>query len=108
METEKPVQDDIDEATLETVEARAFVLFNQVMEEAFRTERFKAVIQLSHAMLLEADRLARECEASQRPERMTRALVAEHLSVNWAPKVLSGLSEVAKAGGIAAFRQTRH
>jgi hypothetical protein len=102
------MQSDIEESVLETVEARAFGIFKQVMEEAYNTERFKAVIQLSHAMLLEADRLARECEASQKPERVTRALVAEHIATNWAPKVLNGLSEVAKAGGIEAFRRVSH
>lgn len=102
------MQSDIEESVLETVEARAFGIFKQVMEEAYNTERFKAVIQLSHAMLLEADRLARECEASQKPERVTRALVAEHIASNWAPKVLNGLAEVAKAGGIEAFRRVSH
>ncbi len=102
------MQSDIEESVLETVEARAFGIFKQVMEEAYNTERFKAVIQLSHAMLLEADRLALECEASQKPERVTRALVAEHITTNWAPKVLNGLAEVAKAGGIEAFRSVSH
>jgi hypothetical protein len=108
MTTEKSTQDDLESDELEAIEARAFGLFKQVAEEAYRTEQFKAVIQLSHAMLLEADRMARECEASQKPERMTRALVAEHIAANWAPKVLNGLAEVAKAGGIEAFRKKAH
>lgn len=108
MTTEKPTQDDLDPETLEAVEARAFGLFKQVVDAAYQTEQFKAVIQLTHAMLLEADRMARECEAGHKPERMTRALVAEHIAANWAPKVLHGLAEVAKVGGIEAFRQNEH
>jgi|GEM_PF-2659945 hypothetical protein len=99
---------DIDADTLATIESRAFGLFKQVMEEAYKAEQFKAVIQLAHAMLVEADGMARQCEATQKPENMTRALVAEHLASNWAPKVLNGLAEVAKAGGMAAFRKNAH
>lgn len=108
MASEKPIPDDLEADTLEAIEARAFALFKQVIDEAYKAEQFKAVIQLAHAMLVEADSMARQCEASQKPENMTRALVAEHLASNWAPKVLNGLVEVAKAGGMAAFRKSAH
>lgn len=108
METGNPAQDDLDEATLQPIEARAFEQFKQVMEAAYKADQFKAVIQLTHAMLLEADGMARQCEASQKPENMTRGLVAEHLASNWAPKVLNGLAEVIKSGGMTAFRKNTH
>jgi len=108
MTKERLAQDDLEVDKLEEVEARAFGLFKQVVDEAYKTEQFKAVLQLTHAMLVEADRMARECESSEKPERMTRALVAEHLAANWAPKVLNGLAEVAKAGGMMAFRKSAH
>jgi hypothetical protein len=109
MTTESPAPPtDIDEDTLAAIELRAFGLFKQVMDEAYKAEQFKAVVQLAHAMLIEADGMARQCEATQKPEHMTRALVAEHLSSNWAPKVLQGLAEVSRAGGMAAFRKNAH
>lgn len=81
----------------------AFLFLKEVLEEAFKADGLRAVLQMSEEVAEHAKEVAGASEDEGQPMSKQRAAVAKAVTTDWTPAKLKFLAEVKKRGGLKAL-----
>ena len=86
----------------EAAEAKAFIAYKEVLEDAFKTDRFRGVVRASYSMVEQARALSNRY-TSKTSEEVQRKEIAAFIEAMWAPMQIAQHVKIAEAGGLDAY-----
>jgi hypothetical protein len=90
---------DIRVDTRDIAEDMALVFFKGLLDKAHAADGFRGVVQISLAMVQEADKFSAECERQGQPENMNRGATASYIANQWCTEMGKGFDDIVALGG---------